>query len=119
MDAAPGPSYRGIWCISTCATALTYDFQFCPGLFPGLGNALHGVGHLAVEHMRIARGGLDIGVIERPLHQLEVARRAQQLAGEVVPEIMKPKAGHRSALAQISPMAFNAAVGERITLALG
>jgi hypothetical protein len=87
MDAAPGPSYRKARCASTCAIALTYDSQFSPGLFPGVGEALHGVGDFAIEHMRIARGGLDAGVIECPLHQLQVAGRAQQLGAEVVPEI--------------------------------
>ena len=62
-----------------------------PGLFPGLLDALHRVGHLAVEHMGVAQRGLEIGVVERLLHQLQVAGLAQQFGADVVPEIMKAK----------------------------
>src|SRR6516225_9189897 len=119
MCAAPGPSYRSARCISTCATALTCDSQICPGLFPGLGGAFHGVGDIVVKDMGIFRGGLDIGMAERLLDQFQVAARAQQFGREVMPEVMEAETGHASTLAQIPPVALYAVVGDGIALAFG
>src|SRR4051812_14301656 len=42
-----------------------------------------------VEHVRVPDRGLDVGVIERLLHELEVAGPAQQLRPEIVPEVVR------------------------------
>jgi len=51
-------------------------------------------------------------MIERLLHQLEVAGGAQQLGAEVVPEVVEAETGHASTLAQIAPMALYAIESE-------
>src|ERR1700730_9765207 len=88
------------------------------GLFRGLCDALHGVGDFAVEHMRIARGGLDAAVVARPLYQLEVASLAQQLGREVVSVVVEAKAGDARPRAQPPPRGLDAGIGEGIAPAL-
>src|SRR5262245_12621354 len=68
--------------------------------------------------MRIARCGLEIGMIEQPLYQFQVAGLAQHLAAEIMPEVVKAEAGHASALAQPPPYDLGAGVGEGVTLTL-
>jgi hypothetical protein len=41
------------------------------GLIPGLCDAFQRLGHLAVEHMRVARGGLDVRMIEGALDKFQ------------------------------------------------
>ena len=45
----------------------------CPGLFPGLGQLLQRGGKIVLAHVRISRGRLNRGVIERLLYQLHIA----------------------------------------------
>jgi hypothetical protein len=45
-------------------------------------------GDLVVEYVRVARGRLDVSVVESPLHQLEIARLAEHLRPEVMTEVM-------------------------------
>src|SRR5262245_53521056 len=68
--------------------------------------------------MRIARRGLEIAVVERALHQLQVAGRAQKLGAEIVPQVVKPEADHAGALAQPLPCDLHAGIGEGMSLAL-
>jgi hypothetical protein len=73
--------------------------NFASGPIPGLCDAFERLGDFVIEHMRILGRGLDVGVVERPLHQLEVAGLAQQLGREIVPEVMEAEADHPRALA--------------------
>src|SRR5215472_14391761 len=82
------------------------------GLIPGLRNALHSLGDLLVENMRIAASGFQVGMIERALHQLQVPGLAQELRGEVMPEIVESESADASALAQPTPRDLDAVVGE-------
>jgi hypothetical protein len=43
-------------------------------------------------------------MVHCPLHKLEVLGLAQQLAAEVVPEVMKPEAFNASTLPQTPPL---------------
>ena len=47
--------------------------------------------------MRVARRGLDVCVIKRPLYQLRVTGLTQQFGPKVVPEIMESKIGNPAA----------------------
>jgi len=67
-----------------------------------------------IENVRIARRGLDIRMVERLLHQLQIAGLAQELGREIVPEVVETEAGDARTLAQIAPVAFHAVVAERI-----
>ena len=64
--------------------------------------------------MGIARRRAYVRMVQCPLHKLEVLGLAQQLAAEVVPEVMKPEALHASALTQSSPLRLYSAIAERV-----
>jgi len=49
---------------------------FCVAFCARLGDGLEALGDFLVEHMRIAKRVPDVGVIEHPLHELEIARLA-------------------------------------------
>src|SRR5262245_37174469 len=68
--------------------------------------------------MCIARCGLEIGVPERLLYQLEIAGLAQELGAEVVAEVVEAEVGHPCPPAQIAPVTFQPVVRDRIALAL-
>lgn len=68
--------------------------------------------------MSVTHRGLDVGVVQRPLHQLEVASLTQQLGTEVMAVIVKPEILHARCLASSPPGGFQAADGDRVTLAL-
>jgi hypothetical protein len=48
----------------------------------------------SVSSTFIACCRLDIGVVQRPLHQFEVAGLAQELGSEVVTEVMETESGN-------------------------
>lgn len=88
------------------------------GVCVGLGDLLLGVGDLIIEHMRVFHRGLDVGVIEYPLRDLDVAGLPQHLRTQIVPIVVKSEANHSSALAQASPFDLDAGIGEGTALAL-
>jgi hypothetical protein len=54
--------------------------EFCAGFCAGLRDGLDGVGNIIIQDMRVTQRALDIAVIERLLHELQVARGSPPLA---------------------------------------
>ena len=69
----------GMAAIFVLCQSSAHFLQFASGPIPGLRDSLERVGDFVIEHMGIAQRALDVGMVERPLHQLEVARFAQKL----------------------------------------
>lgn len=67
---------------------LKFIARVSSGLIPGLRAAFEREGHLAVHHVRVSRGGSDIGVVQHPLYEFEVAGLAKQLRRPVVAVVM-------------------------------
>src|SRR5580704_10329592 len=68
--------------------------------------------------MRIPRRGFQIGMVQSPLHQLDIAGLAQKLGAEVVPEVVESEADHTGPLAQPVPGRLHAHRGERVALTM-
>ena len=68
--------------------------------------------------MRISRRGLDVGMVERALHELEIAGLAQDLGRKIVPIVVEAKSINARALAQSTPRDLHTRIGEGIALAL-
>jgi hypothetical protein len=66
--------------------ALDSPPELSSGFSPGLRHVLDGVGNILIQDMRVSQRGLDVGMIEGLLHQLQVARFSQEFAGKVVPK---------------------------------
>ena len=88
------------------------------GFSSGLLVTLQRFGHLVVEDVGVSRRGLEVGVIEGALHQLEVAGVAQKFGREIVSEVVEPESSHTRRLPRAAPARFDAAQGEGIALAL-
>jgi hypothetical protein len=79
---------------------------------------LHGIQSgrdLVVDDVRVLGGSLDVGVIERPLHQFQVPGFPEQLGREVVAEVVKPKVGYGCRSPDTFPGRFKSAVGDRVS----
>jgi hypothetical protein len=63
----------------------TFFRSFSDAAFGLLGNR---VVNVLVEDVGIAHRGCDVGMAHRPLNQFQVAIGAQQLGGEIVPQVM-------------------------------
>src|SRR5262249_20196579 len=91
----------------------------CPasGPIPGLcGDALHRFGDIALEYVRVSRRRFDVAMVERLLHELEIASRAQELAGKVVAVVVKAEADDTRALTQPLPIGLHALIGQWVSL---
>jgi hypothetical protein len=62
--------------------------------------------------------GLDVGVIERLLHELQIARTPQKLGAEVVPYVVEAKANDSRLDFKPAPNRFGSTRGERVTPSL-
>ncbi len=96
--------------------SLAYFSQVPRGWIPGFCDTFQRVGDLVIEHMRIAQRALDIGVVERALHQLDVAGRAQELGSEIMSVVVKPESDHARFLAQQAPISLHPGIGQRVAL---
>src|SRR5262245_16068431 len=69
------------------------DFsQSASGPIPGRGDALHAFSDIFVEHVRVTHGRLEVLMVERLLHELEVAGHAQKLGAEVMSIVVNAEA---------------------------
>src|SRR5262245_3360619 len=60
------------WFFARRALGLTHFTRDGPGLFPGPCELFDGVADLVIEQVHVARRCLEIGVVERALHELRV-----------------------------------------------
>ena len=65
--------------------------------------------HFLVKDVCVSRSGFDICVVQRLLHQLEVAGLAQELGSDIMPEIVEAKVFDASLGPQPAPPAFGSA----------
>ena len=93
---------------------VAFSVAFCARL----GDDLEALDDLFVKDMRVTKCVPDVGVIEHPLHELQVASLAQRLGRKIVPEIVEAEAGDRSDLAQPVPVRTQAGERDRIAPAL-
>src|SRR5215831_20238407 len=68
--------------------------------------------------MRVAQRRFNVGMIERPLYQLDVAGLAQKLGAEIMPVVVKSKSDDARLPAQVLPIGLHEFIGQRATLAL-
>ncbi len=87
------------------------------GLSSGLLYAIQRGCHLFIQYMGVFRGGLDVGVIHRLLHQLQVASLSQELGPVVVPVVVKSEVGNLRLSPEALPCRFETTIGDRIALA--
>ena len=87
-----------------------------PGFFPGLCDAFDGGSDVFIKHMGVAQRALDVGMVHRLLHQLQVAGVAQQLGAEVVAEVVEAEILDARLGAYPLPSRFGSVERERIAL---
>ena len=67
-----------------------------------------------VDDVRVLGGGLDVAMIERLLHQLQVPGFPEELGSEVVPVVVEPEVDDASGGPDPLPGRFEAAVRDRV-----
>ena len=98
---------RSFWLVSNDLACVADGFsEFSSGLL----HCIQTSNQIVIDDMCIFSRGLDVGVVERLLHQLQVASFPQQLCREVVPKVMEPKVGYASHSPKTFPSRFQAAV---------
>jgi hypothetical protein len=90
-------------------------FKLLSGLISGLAEFLRRYFNVVIRNMRVPCRGLDIAMVQRALHQLEIAGLPKELGSEVVPEIMKVEASDAGSGACSSPARLGATDRQRIT----
>ena len=67
--------------------------------------------------MGVARCGGNVAVVQQSLHQFQIARVAQNLGREIVPEVVEPEPGNSGFSAQFGLHKAHIVNCERIALA--
>src|SRR6516162_3104506 len=83
--ATPSPPEYGSWFAFGCGhNHLARLASLVSGLISGPGDSFQRRSYFAVEDVRIARRGLQVGMVERPLDQLEIASVAKKLRPQAI-----------------------------------
>src|ERR1700738_1506321 len=99
-----------------CASMLACLPNFGSGLFPGLCDGFHGARDILIDDMGIAQGALDVAMVHRLLHELEVAAVAQELGPEIMPVVVEAEILDACSLPQ--PLPRRLGPGDRQWVAL-
>ena len=74
--------------------------------------------HFFVEYMCIARGGFDVGVVERLLHELEIASVAEEFCTDIMPNVVEAEILKTCLGPKTTPVRFRAARSEGVAVTL-